>query len=144
MKDSNQLQRFIDAQAGQYQAALNEINNGKKRSHWMWYIFPQIIGLGSSSMANRYAIRDIRKAVAFLEHPILGQRIIEISRALLRLNTNNAHEVFGSPDDLKLKSSMTLFSQVPNADPVFQQVLEKFYSGSMDQKTLSILNRSSD
>ena len=130
------LQRFLDAQQHDYQTALSEMQAGRKRSHWMWYIFPQIQGLGFSSMAQRYAIADAAEAAAYLAHPTLGARLIEISRAVLAAPGSNATAVMGSPDDLKLRSSMTLFAQVPGADPVFQQVLDKFYGGRPDEQTL--------
>jgi len=133
------LQRFVDAQARDYQTALGEITAGRKRSHWMWYIFPQIQGLGYSSMAQHYAIADGGEAAAYLAHPTLGPRLIEISRALLTLPGSNATAVMGTPDDLKLRSSMTLFAQVPGADMVFQQVLDKYFGGRPDAKTLSLL-----
>ena len=130
------LQRFLDAQQHDYQTALSEMQAGRKRSHWMWYIFPQIQGLGFSSMAQRYAIADTAEAAAYLAHPTLGARLVEISKALLAAPGSNATAVMGSPDDLKLRSSMTLFAQVPGADPVFQQVLDKFYGGRPDEQTL--------
>lgn len=139
MARSTDLQRFIDAQNRDYSIALAEIRQGKKESHWMWYIFPQVRGLGLSDMAQRYAIHDLEEAKAFLEHPVLGQRLIEISNVLLESTTNDAYEVFGTPDNLKLKSSMTLFASVPNAGTVFQQVLDKFYNGERDKVTLNIL-----
>jgi uncharacterized protein (DUF1810 family) len=133
------LQRFLDAQATDYAPALAEIKNGRKRSHWMWYIFPQIEGLGFSSISQRYAIRDAAEAAAYLHHPVLGARLVEISQALLGLASGNATSIMGSPDDLKLRSSMTLFGAVPGASPVFQQVLDKFFGGAPDAKTLQLL-----
>lgn len=136
MNDQYNLQRFIDAQQRDYAAALSEIRNGRKRSHWMWYIFPQVQGLGFSSTSKHYAIKDINEAQSYLEHPVLGERLIEISNTLLKLPTDNASNVFGSPDDMKLHSSMTLFSEVPGADGVFQKVLDKFFHGKKDPLTL--------
>lgn len=133
------LQRFLDAQARDYQAALAELKAGRKRSHWMWYIFPQVQGLGYSNMAQHYAIKDAAEAAAYLKHPTLGPRLVDISRALLTLPGSNATAVMGTPDDLKLRSSMTLFAQVPGADPVFQAVLNKFFGGAPDAKTLQLL-----
>ncbi len=130
------LQRFLDAQATDYAPALVEMRAGRKRSHWMWYIFPQIQGLGFSSISQRYAIQDATEAAAYLQHPVLGARLVEISTALLGLVSSNATAVMGSPDDLKLRSSMTLFAQVPGASPVFQQVLDKFFGGQADGQTL--------
>lgn len=135
----NNLKRFIDAQESDYQKALSEIKNGKKRTHWMWYIFPQIQGLGFSEMARFYSIKDIQEAEAYLADPILGNRLIEISEALISLESRNAHQIFGSPDDLKLKSCMTLFSSLKNTNPVFQKVLDEFFNNSKDEKTLEII-----
>jgi Uncharacterized conserved protein len=106
------LERFVKAQEQSYGQALQEIQNGRKRSHWMWYIFPQIQGLGHSPTAQYYAVRDQAEAKAYMAHPVLGSRLLEISKELLRLKSSNAREVFGSPDDMKLKSSMTLFETV--------------------------------
>ena len=133
------LQRFLDAQSRDYTCALAEIKAGQKRSHWIWYVFPQIGGLGFSEMSKRYAIRDMPEASAYLSHPVLGKRLIEISAALLELESSNATKVMGSPDDMKLRSSMTLFSLVPGADPVFEAVLKKFFGGKKDQGTLQQL-----
>ena len=136
----NSLKRFTEAQENSYLMALSEIQQGRKQSHWMWFIFPQIAGLGSSETSRYYAIKDLQEADEFLKHPVLGSRLINISRELLKLKTNDAHRVFGSPDDLKLKSSMTLFSMIPGADPVFQQVLEKFFNSGKDNKTLNLIS----
>lgn len=132
------LERFVKAQEGSYEIALNEIKHGRKRSHWMWYIFPQIKGLGYSSTAQYYAIQDKQEAENYLKHPILSKRLIEISEELLKLDSNNASEVFGYPDDMKLKSSMTLFHCV-SGNKLFQKVLEKFFDGVLDEKTVVIL-----
>ena len=132
------LNRFISAQERSYDAALREIKAGRKRTHWMWYIFPQIAGLGFSSTARFYAISSMQEAGDYYAHPVLGKRLIEISEALLALDTNDAAAVMGYPDDLKLRSSMTLFLAA-SGDAVFQKVLDKFYSGKPDSKTLSIL-----
>ena len=136
---SYDLERFVRAQIGSYETALWEIRRGRKCSHWMWYIFPQIAGLGMSSTAQYYAIQDLQEAEEYLAHPILGPRLLEISGELLKLNTNDAYSVFGWPDDLKLRSSMTLFSCAAVDQPVFQQVLDKYYGGRPDEKTLSLL-----
>ena len=133
------LQRFIDAQKNVYPLALEEIKNGRKQSHWMWFIFPQIQGLGFSATSKLYAIKDNQEAEAFLKHPLLGSRLITISNELLKLNSNDAHTIFGSPDDMKLQSSMTLFSSLKNADPVFDLVLQKFFKGIKDRNTLQRL-----
>ena len=133
------LQRFIDAQQSDYETALSEIKRGRKQSHWMWYIFPQIQGLGFSSTSKLYAIRNLQEAQEYLNHPLLGKRLKEITDVLINLPSNNAHEIFGSPDDVKLKSSMTLFASLPDADPVFESALKKFFKGEKDAKTLSII-----
>lgn len=133
------LERFIEAQERDYSIALSEIKNGRKRSHWMWYIFPQVKGLGFSGTSRFYGIDNLKEAKEYLEHPVLGKRLIEISNELIHLKTNDAHAILGSPDDLKLKSSMTLFSLVPQSDPVFEKVLDKFFNGQKDEKTLQIL-----
>lgn len=133
------LQRFIDAQKNVYQTALSEITKGRKQSHWMWFIFPQLKGLGRSSNAQYYGIGSLEEARAYLTHPLLGARLIEISKALLQLPHKNAHTVLGSPDDLKLHSSMTLFAQVPGANPVFEQVLQAYFGSRKDERTIELL-----
>jgi len=133
------LQRFIDAQEADFDTALAEIKNGRKSSHWMWYIFPQLRGLGSSDTSIYYGIQSIDEAESYINHPVLGQRLIEMCLALLQLKSDNANEIFGSPDDLKLRSSMTLFASLPDAYPVFQSVLEKFFNGEADDKTLRLI-----
>lgn len=133
------LDRFIKAQERDYETALAEIRGGRKRSHWMWYIFPQVKGLGYSEMAQHYGIAGLEEAEAYLQHPVLGKRLLEISHALLALPGNNATQIFGSPDDLKLRSSMTLFALVPEADSVFGAVLDKFYAGKKDQATVDLI-----
>jgi uncharacterized protein (DUF1810 family) len=136
----NSLKRFTDAQEDSYAMAFSEIQQGRKQSHWMWFIFPQIAGLGFSETSRYYALKGLQEATDYLNHPVLGSRLINISRELLKLNTNDAHRVFGSPDDLKLKSCMTLFSMLPEADPVFKTVLEKFFNGEKDTKTLRLIS----
>jgi len=132
------LERFIQAQDGNYTRALEEIRNGRKRTHWMWYIFPQIAGLGHSVLSIFYAIKDFDEAREYLAHPVLGKRLWEISKALLELDMNDPAEVFGSPDDLKLRSCMTLFDAV-EPESVFDKVLLKFFDGGRDERTLKIL-----
>lgn len=139
MPTSQNLDRFIKAQQGVYETALSEIRNGRKASHWMWFIFPQIQGLGHSDMATFYAIKDKEEAQEYLSHPILGQRLIEISEVLLQLNSGNAVQIFGGIDSVKLKSSMTLFASLPNTNPIFQKVLDKFFGGEKDSRTIEIL-----
>ncbi len=139
MTKENDLKRFVDAQQADYRIALSEVKNGRKQSHWMWYIFPQIQGLGFSETSKFYAIKDIIEAEEFLKHPVLGSRLINICNELLALKSNDANKIFGSPDDVKLKSSMTLFSALPDTNPVFQMVLDKFFNGTKDNKTLQII-----
>ena len=135
------LERFVKAQKYAYDPALREIRSGRKRSHWMWYIFPQLQGLGYSSTAQYYGIRDLEEAQDYMEHPVLGPRLVEISEALLVLDTSDASAVMGYPDDLKLRSSMTLFELAAPEQPVFSRVLEKYYSGHRDRHTLELLGR---
>lgn len=134
------LTRFLEAQENDYQGAFAEIKRGRKQSHWMWYIFPEIEGLGFSETSKYYAIRDVKEAEEFLMHPVLGGRLIRICQQLLKLESNNPTDIFGTPDDLKLKSCMTLFAALPNTDPVFQQVLDKFYNGIKDVQTIRLIN----
>lgn len=139
MNGTYDLSRFENAHRRDYAKALREVKNGRKTSHWMWYIFPQIHGLGFSSTAQFYAIRDLDEAKAFLADPYLGGNLIEISTALLSLDTNNPTKVFGYPDDLKLKSSMTLFKFASDDSSLFDAVLEKYYNGTIDDLTQQIL-----
>lgn len=141
MENNSELGRFLSAQENDYLTALGEMGRGKKRSHWMWYIFPQIQGLGHSSMARQYAIRDLKEAADYLGHPVLGTRLVEISRVLLALPGYSATAVMGSPDDLKLRSCMTLFSMVTGADVVFSQVLTKFFESRPDERTIEIARK---
>jgi uncharacterized protein (DUF1810 family) len=134
-----QMNRFLEAQEKNYATALSEIRHGRKETHWMWYIFPQIQGLGHSVPSQYYAIKDLKEATTFLHHPLLGSRLIRISKAVLDLPGNDPTKIFGSPDDLKLRSSMTLFSLVKDADPVFRRVLDKYFKGAKDPKTMKLL-----
>ncbi|MGM9476176.1 DUF1810 domain-containing protein [Pedobacter sp. GSP4] len=134
-----ELEKFVVAQEHSYSTALSEISNGKKLSHWMWYIFPQIQGLGFSDTAKHYAIIDLKQASAYLKHPVLGRRLIEISDRLLIHQSLGAHEIFGSTDELKLRSSMSLFASLRNAPTVFQKVLDQFFEGKKDIATLRVL-----
>lgn len=134
------LQRFHKAQIFDYPVALGEIKNGRKESHWMWYIFPQLKELGYSSTAKYYGLTK-DEAKAYLNDEILKSRLLEISQVLLELKSNDATEIFGYPDDLKLKSSMTLFSEIAPEIEVFNKVLEKFFSGKKDDKTLKLLEK---
>ena len=141
MSDPFDLNRFVRAQEADYEGALAEIRSGRKRSHWMWYIFPQFAGLGPSAMSQRYAINSLAEARAYLAHPILGPRLTEIADAVLNVQGRTAHEIFGSPDDLKLSSSATLFALVSPADSVFQRIIDKYFDGSRDEKTLALVRR---
>ncbi len=140
MSDSYDLSRFTTAHQRDYETALHEIRQGRKKSHWIWYIFPQVRGLGKSSTSQYYAIQSLEEARAFLNDPVLGGHLTEISAALLTLPTNNASDIFGWPDNLKLRSCMTLFSLVSAPDSVFHQVLDKFFGGQHDGRTLQILH----
>ena len=132
------LERFLKAQEASYATALAEIQSGRKRSHWMWYIFPQIQGLGRSATAQYYAIRGEAEARAYMAHPLLAARLREISAALLALENSDAREIFSPPDDSKLRSSMTLFYAV-SGEQVFQAVLDKFFGGREDARTRELL-----
>ena len=139
MEDPYNLQRFVDAQQGIYDQARSEISRGQKTSHWMWFIFPQSRGLGQSPMAVRYAIASLSEAEAYLQHPLLGQRLRECCELLLTTEGKSISEIMGSPDDLKLKSSMTLFSRSIPDNQVFLAILEKYFSGEPDDLTLKLL-----
>lgn len=141
MEDKYKLTRFLDAQNQVYLNALSEIRKGKKQTHWMWFIFPQLKGLGRSSTADYYGITGLEEASAYLQHPVLGKHLVQIASALLESQGRTASDIFGSPDDMKLRSSMTLFSQVENTDPVFQKVLDKYFQGKPDEVTLKIVKQ---
>ena len=134
------LSRFHHAQKSAYETALSEIRAGRKRSHWIWYIFPQIQGLGFSSTAQYYAIEDLKEARAYLQDPVLRDRLVEISNALLALDSSDPSVVMGYPDDLKLRSSMTLFALADPDCRVFQDVLDKYYDGKRDERTVAIVS----
>jgi uncharacterized protein (DUF1810 family) len=138
-EDPYKLKRFLLAQEADYDRALSEIRGGRKRSHWMWYIFPQFDGLGFSSTAKHYAIRSLAEAKAYLEHPVLGPRLLECAEAAVSLEGRSATEIFGSPDDLKLRSCATLFASVSPPGSVFDRLLGKYYQGKRDAKTLRLL-----
>jgi uncharacterized protein (DUF1810 family) len=139
MSDPHNLQRFLSAQEGIYDKALAELQAGRKTSHWMWFIFPQLAGLGRSQMAQFYALNDADEARAYLAHPVLGTRLDSCTRALLKWNDRSANDIFGSPDDLKLRSSMTLFANVAPEPQVFAQVLDVFFKGKGDTRTVRML-----
>ena len=139
--DENDLNRFVAPNERDFDEALSEIRAGRKRSHWIWYIFPQIQGLGVSSTSMYYGIRDLDEARRFLDHPVLGRNLREITEALLELDTDDADEVMGWPDNMKLRSSMTLFELADPDEDMFGRVLDKFYGGERDDRTVSILER---
>lgn len=136
MDDRFDLARFVEAQAGVHERALAELRAGRKRSHWMWFVFPQIAGLGFSPMAQRYAISSLDEAAAYLAHPLLGPRLVEAVQAALNSPERKAQTLFGTPDDLKFRSSLTLFAEVPGAADVFRRGLERFFAGDPDPATL--------
>ena len=134
------LNRFLNAQEKDFENAMAEIKSGKKESHWMWYVFPQIKGLGFSQMSIYYSIQDIKEAKDYLDHPLLGSRLKDITLEVLALKENNATRVFGIPDNLKLKSSMTLFALVDSSEEkIFKNVIDNFFDGQLDDKTLYLL-----
>jgi uncharacterized protein (DUF1810 family) len=133
--DPFDLARFVRAQEGTYQQALSEIRSGRKRTHWMWYVFPQIEGLGSSPTSVYYAISGRREAAAYLAHPVLGPRLVACAEAALQHGNRTAADIFGYPDDLKLRSSATLFASVSPAGSVFHQIIDTFFEGRFDERT---------
>ena len=135
MNDIYNLDRFINAQENSYQIALKEIGNGEKCSHWMWFIFPQIDGLGMSSISKEYSIKSHQEAKDYLNHNILGKRLIEITNALMKLKSKSARSIFGFPDDLKLKSSMTLFKEISHNNEIFSNVLTKYFNDECCEHT---------
>ncbi|APX84009.1 MULTISPECIES: DUF1810 domain-containing protein [Methylorubrum] len=139
--DAFDLNRFVEAQDGLYADALAEMRNGRKQSHWMWFIFPQIAGLGSSAMARRYAIRSLAEAQAYLAHPLLGERLRTCTRAANAWEGRSAHALFGAPDDVKFRSSMTLFAQADPDDPDFARALSIYFEGRPDPLTLERLEQ---
>lgn len=139
--DPFDLKRFVDAQAPVYGTVLDELRAGRKRSHWMWFVFPQLRGLGSSPTAVHYGISSLEEARAYLRHDVLGPRLRECTRLVNRVPGRSAAQIFGSPDDLKLCSSMTLFSRATDDNEDFLALLDKYYDGRQDQLTLSRLDR---
>jgi uncharacterized protein (DUF1810 family) len=140
MDTDDDLQRFVDAQRDVYATALAELRAGRKRSHWMWFIFPQIAGLGQSEMARRYAIRDGDEAAAYLAHPVLGPRLRECASAVAAHGDRDVGAIFGHPDDLKFHSCMTLFADVAPAEAIFQDCLDRFFDGVPDPATIERLS----
>ncbi|MCD8222969.1 MAG: DUF1810 domain-containing protein [Clostridiales bacterium] len=141
MEEKYNLERFVKAQKNSYGTAFSEIRNGRKKSHWMWYIFPQIIGLGRSETAVYYSIVDKGEARAYIKNDLLKNHLLEISNALLEIESSDPARVMGFPDDLKLQSCMTLFAEVAPEEDVFQKVLDKYFDGEKDRRTLQILGR---
>lgn len=138
--DPFNLQRFLEAQDPVFDRVQTELNNGHKRSHWMWFIFPQFSGLGDSEMSRRFAIRSREEALAYLEHPLLGARLRTCTQEVLNIQERSVAGIFGHPDDLKFHSSMTLFAQVADADSLFQQALNQYFHGILDDWTLSLMD----
>ena len=139
LNNSFDLIRFVNAQDRTYESALSELRLKKKRSHWMWYIFPQVEGLGHSSTSKRYSIKSLEEAKGYMSHPVIGARLIECTVVVLNIEERSAKEVFGLPDNMKLKSSMTLFEYISETGSVFALVLDKFFCGERCEKTLQLL-----
>ena len=137
--DQHTLRHFVQAQAQNYAQTLAEIKSGHKRSHWMWYIFPPFEGLGRSATSQRYAIKSFAEAEAYRQHPLLGPRLIACVEAVLQLEEKSAYEIFGSPDYLKRHSCATLFAQIAPPDSAFKQLLDQYFQGNPDVKTLQLL-----
>jgi len=133
------LSRFLQAQEGDYERARSEIMSGQKRTHWMWYVFPQLDGLASSLTSKHYSIKGVAEAKAYLDHPVLGPRLLELVEAVIRVEGRSVRDIFGSPDDLKLRSCATLFACVSPPDSVFDRLLSKYYRGERDRATLRLL-----
>jgi uncharacterized protein (DUF1810 family) len=133
------LSRFIEAQVDSYESAIGELSLGRKSGHWIWYIFPQIVGLGSSDISKLYSIKSIEEARAYLAHPVLGQRLFKSCEILLRLEDVSISDVMGFPDDLKLKSSMTLFEYVSKPNSIFRRVLNEYFEGNLDEVSIEII-----
>jgi uncharacterized protein (DUF1810 family) len=144
MQDQHRLQRFVDAQDddGTYQSALRELRDGRKRSHWMWFIFPQLAGLGQSPTSRRYAISSLEEARAYVEHPVLGPRLEECARALLQRTGGSARDIFGGIDAMKLRSSMTLFHRADPDNALYSEVLDRYFGGEPDEATDRLLGAS--
>ena len=138
MNDLHHLQRFVDAQAPVYTQVKSELARGAKASHWMWFVFPQLKGLGRSSTALHYGIASIDEAQAYMRHPVLGPRLTECTELVLAVNGKTAHDIFSSPDDLKFCSSMTLFELAVPTDPVFARAIEKYFGGERDARTIAL------
>lgn len=139
MEDPFDLQRFVDAQADVYDAVCDELRGGRKTSHWMWFVFPQLRGLGQSAMAQRYGIASLDEARAYLAHPLLGARLRDCTRLVLQVEGRSVHAIFGSPDDFKFCSCMTLFAFAAPDEDVFAQALDRYFGGEPDPRTLNLL-----
>ena len=139
MSDPYDLQRFVDAQDRVYARVVSELRAGRKTSHWMWFVFPQVAGLGSSSMAQQYAINSLDEARAYLAHPVLGARLLECTQLVIDVNGRGARDILGYPDDLKFRSSMTLFAALDDAPAIFDAALRQYFAGQPDARTLEIL-----
>jgi len=137
--DPYNLERFVEAQRGTFDEACTELRRGRKTGHWIWFIFPQIAGLGFSAMSQRYAIQSLEEAGAYLRHPVLGVRLREICAIVNGIEGKTAHEIFGSPDDMKLRSSMTLFAHATEDNTMFIEVLRKYFGGAEDARTLELI-----
>jgi uncharacterized protein (DUF1810 family) len=133
------LERFVIAQVGAYQRACDELRGGRKRSHWMWYVFPQMKGLGFSQTSHVYGVGSIAEARAYLAHPVLGPRLAEATGLMLAIRDHSLHEILGSPDDMKFRSSMTLFSRAAGPSSIFSEALDAFCGGELDERTLALL-----
>jgi len=140
-RDTFDLDRFVSAQEDVYDSALAEIRGGRKRTHWMWFVFPQLRGLWSSPISRQFSIRSAAEARAYLAHPVLGPRLVECCEALLELKSTSATEIFGSPDDMKLRSCATVFASVSEPGSVFQRVLSRFFGGAPDERSEALLLR---
>ncbi len=136
------IERFLEAQIGVYEMAYSELEEGRKRSHWMWFIFPQLRGLGASEMARFYGLEDLKEADAYLKHPVLGVRLIDLCKLLIKSGASDARRIFGTPDDLKLRSCISLFASLKESNPVFQLVLDRFFQGQKDPLTMKYLTQS--
>ncbi|MCU1382777.1 MAG: hypothetical protein JWL71_1474 [Acidobacteria bacterium] len=137
--DPYDLERFVRAQEDDYEVALSEIRRGRKQSHWMWYIFPQFEGLGISATSKRYAVKSVAEARAFLAHPVLGPRLLQCADAVVRLDRLSAVDIFGDPDNVKLQSCATLFASVSPAGSVFHRLIDKYFDGQLDARTLRLI-----
>ena len=140
VNDPFNLKRFVEAQDPVYDRVRSELTAGEKRSHWMWFIFPQIAGLGYSAMAARYAIASLDEARAYLQHPVLGPRLVECTELVNKISGRSIHDIFGSPDDLKFRSSLTLFAKAAPDNPTFKSAIDRYFGGHTDHRTEQLLS----